>query len=122
MIPESFRKFTTSSCSQIGGFSEKMTAKPPFLQSLSKMTSKSRVFAVKKKKNSLFSLMNRGKYDVMRFSHVENGFSQSKKSCHSGLTPEGLSEGFRGYLSGIFQQAMKMSITPRLFKSEHMLA
>ena len=99
MIPESFRKFTTSSCSQIGGFSEKMTAKPPFLQSLSEMTSRSRVFAVKKKKNPLFSLMNRGKYGVMRFSHVENGFSQSKKSCHSGGDFRGLPGVSLGFLS-----------------------
>lgn len=82
-----------------------MTAKPPFLQSLSEMTSKSRVFAVKKLKNPLFSLMNRGKYGVMRFSHVENRFSHSEKSGHSRHVPEEISEGLRGYLSGIFQQA-----------------
>ena len=82
-----------------------MTAKPPFLQSLSEMTSKMRAFAVKKQKNPLFNLMNRGKYGVMRFSHVENGFSYFEKNGHSGLTPEGLSEGLRGYLSGIFQPA-----------------
>ena len=104
MIPDHFRKFTTSSCNQIGGFSKK-DCKAAFLQSLSEMTSKSRVFAIKKQKNPLLSLMNRGKFGVMRFSHFENGFSHSEKNCHSGHVPEGLSEGFRGYLSGIFQQA-----------------